>query len=260
VRKKNAGVAKVLRGPRNFFNKRTFGRFFKRTTTNMNQISRFLFPTLLAGLSLFACQNDAPANKPEANAAPKPDTIRYEPAPTEGAAPYQVSSGTVYWSAKRAIGSMHNGVIAISGGDLMVNQGQLVGGRITLDMSSIEVTNMDDPSEKATLESHLKDKDFFEVKKYPEATFEVTEILPSSQSAFNWVIRGNLTIKDKTHPVNIPVRMSIAEGKLLAESVTFVINRTKWGVNFRSGILGTAKDKLIEDVVSLSLKIEAVKK
>lgn len=249
----------MLRGLRNFFNKCTFGRFFKRTTINMNQISLFLFPVLLAGLSLSACKNDAPANKPEANAAPVPDTIRFEPASTEGAAAYQVSSGTVYWAAQRAIGSTHNGAIAVSGGELMVNQGQLVGGRISMDMSSIEVSNMDDLSEKATLESHLKDKDFFEVKKYPEAAFEVTEILPSSQSAFNWVIRGNLTIKDQSHPVNIPVRMSIADGKLVAESVTFVINRTKWGLNFRSGILGTAKDKIIQDVVSLSLKIEAIK-
>ena len=225
----------------------------------MNQISRFLFPAFIAGLSLVACKNDAPVKKTETNAAPNPDTVRFEPAPREGAASYRVSSGTVYWSAKRAIGSMHNGAIPVSGGELMVNQGQVVGGRIALNMSSIEVTNMDDKSEKATLESHLKDKDFFDVKKFPEATFELTEILPSTQAAFNWVIRGNLTIKDKSQPVNIPVRMSIADGKLIAESVTFVINRTKWGVNFRSGILGTAKDKVIEDVVSLSLKIEAVK-
>ena len=228
--------------------------------TNMKQISLFLFPVLLTGMALFSCQNNATEPKSGVNQTSKPDTVPFQPVPAEGAQTYTVNSGTVFWSAQRAIGSTHNGAINVSSGELQVNYGQLVGGRIVMDMPSIEVTNMDDRSEKATLESHLKDKDFFEVKKYPEATFKITEILPSTQAAFNWVIRGDLTIKDHTRPVNIPVRMSIAEDKLLAESTTFVINRTKWGINFRSGILGTAKDKMIQDVVSLSFTLEAIKK
>lgn len=260
MHKKNAEVAKVLLRLLNFFNKRTFERFFKRITTNMNRIALFFCPIFLSSLFLFSCKNDTPENKTATSPAPKTETVPFQPASKEGAAPFAVSSGTIFWEAQRAIGSAHKGTITVSGGELLVNSGQLVGGRLTMDMQSIEVTNMNDPSEKATLESHLKDNDFFQVKKFPEASFEVTEVLPSTQAAFNWVVRGNLTIKDQTHPVNVPVRMSITSDKLLAESVNFVINRTKWGINFRSGILGTAKDKIIQDVVQLSLKIEAEKK
>ena len=221
----------------------------------MKPISLFFSAVLLCNLFFFSCKNPAP--EPQADTTTKPDTIRLNPAPAEGAVPYTVTGGMVYWSAKKAIGIVHNGEIAIAGGELMVNQGQVLGGKVTFDMPSITVTNMDDPSDKATLESHLKDNDFFNVKKYPEASFEVLEILPSSQPAFNWIIRGMLTIKDKSNPVNVPVRIWETKSGLRAESVSFIINRTKWGINFRSGLLGTAKDQMIEDVVTLSFELEA---
>ena len=62
-------------------------------------------------------------------------------------------------------------------------------------------------------------------------------------------------MKGKTKSVNIPVMLKINEDDLTAESATFPINRTDWGVNFRSGLLGTAKDKLINDVVTLGAGI-----
>ncbi len=126
-----------------------------------------------------------------------------------------------------------------------------------MDMRGIAATNMNDAGEKANFESHLKDRDFFEVNKFPEAQFTIEEVLPSNLPAFNCVVRGNLTIKKKSHPVNIPVRLIISGDELQAESASFVIDRTKWDINFRSGILGTAKDKIVEDIVPLSLKIKA---
>ena len=68
--------------------------------------------------------------------------------------PYAVIGGTVHWSAKKAIGILHNGNIRISKGEIIVNQGQVLSGKVIFDMPSITVTNMDDPRDKATLESH----------------------------------------------------------------------------------------------------------
>lgn len=222
----------------------------------MKHTTLLLFPALLAALLILSCKND-PAPTPEADAGPKPDTIRVEPVPAEGALPFTVTEGKVFWQGKKAVGDPHKGTIAVSGGELMVNQGRLLSGNITLDMTSIAVTNLNDGGEKRDLESHLKDKDFFEIKKFPEASFVITEILPSNLPAFNWVVRGDLTIKGKTNPVNIPVKMSIQGDQLEATSATFPINRTQWGINFRSGILGTAADKVVEDVVPLSLMLKA---
>ncbi|MCC6460954.1 MAG: YceI family protein [Saprospiraceae bacterium] len=225
----------------------------------MKQISLFLFPALLLGISLFSCK-ETPAPKAKVQSGPVPDTIRVQPVSTEGAVTLTVTEGTVNWSAKKAIGNPHNGTINISGGELLVNQGQLLSGSVKMDMRTIAVTNLNDGGEKATLESHLKDKDFFDVNNHPEASFTVVEVLPSNLSSFNWVVRGNLTIKGNSHMVNVPVRMSTDGNTLEAESALFIINRTQWGINFRSGMLGTAKDKIVEDVVPLSLKIKAKKK
>lgn len=225
----------------------------------MNIISLLLFPVAFTCLVLVSCKND-PAPQTEPATASKPDTVHLEPVPTEGAVPFTVTEGVVFWQGKKALGDPHNGTIKISDGELLVNQGRLLSGNITLDMGSIAVTNLNDAGEKRDLESHLKDKDFFEIKKFPRATFVITELLPSNLPAFNWVVRGNLTIKDKTQPVNIPVKMTIEGDKLEASSATFPINRTQWGINFRSGTLGTAKDKVVEDVVPLSLVLKAERK
>lgn len=225
----------------------------------MKQVSLPLLAVLLAGFIFYSCKNDAPL-KSDTEPTYKPDTVRVEPVPTEGAVPFAVTEGVVFWQGKKALGDPHNGTIKVSDGKLLVSQGRLLSGNITLDMGSIAVTNLNDAGEKRDLESHLKDKDFFEVKKFPRATFVITELLPSNLPAFNWVVRGNLTIKDKTQPVNIPVKMTIEGDKLEASSATFPINRTQWGINFRSGALGTAKDKVVEDVVPLSLVLKAERK
>ena len=143
---------------------------------------------------------------------------------------------------------------------MLVNQGQLLSGKVILDMNSISVTDIKDPGERRDLESHLKDADFFEVNKFPKAEFVFTEVLPSTMPNFNWVLSGSLTMKGKTAPVNIPVKVSIEGDMLRAETPAFPINRTQWDVNFRSGMLGTVKDKMIDDTVPLTLKIVAKKK
>ena len=216
-----------------------------------------IFPLLF--LVITACQNDS---KPDPNAKDdltlKPDTLPvYTPATMEGAADYKITSGTVYWSAKKAIGDPHYGSIDVSDGVLHVKDGQLVGGLATIDMNSLSISDPQDPKERADLAAHLMASDFFDVKKYPTATFAIDEVLPSRDPNFNAIIRGNLTLKDKTNPVNIPAKLEIKGKELVATTVTFPINRTQWGVNFRSGILGTTKDKLIEDVITLTISLKA---
>jgi polyisoprenoid-binding protein YceI len=220
-------------------------------------LMRILLSLSISVLFFGACKNDTPAPAASA-AAPKPDTIRVTPVPTEGAVTYTITEGVVNWMGKKASGDTHYGTIGFkNGGQLKVNQGQLLSGAVTLDMSTIQVLDIKDPGEKKDLEAHLKDADFFEVKKYPYATFTIDEVLPSNTPDFNAVVVGQLNMKGKSNQVNIPVKLSIANNELTAVSATFPINRTKWGVNFRSGILGTLKDKLIEDTVPLSLTLKA---
>ncbi|MEI6411540.1 MAG: YceI family protein [Bacteroidota bacterium] len=226
----------------------------------MRHIFKIIPALCIFALVLFACKNDAPQAAAATPVQSPSTTSKAKKVSAEGARSFTVSEATVFWAGKKAIGDFHTGSIQSSEGTLKVNEGTLLSGNIVLDMSSITVTDIKDPGEKRDLESHLKDSDFFEVGKFPKAEFKIAEVLPSNNPAFNYVINGTLTMKGKTHPVNIPVKMKIEDKALTAESATFTINRTQWGVNFRSGLLGTAKDKLIEDVVTLSLKLRAVAK
>lgn len=212
----------------------------------------------LAALLVFAFPSCKNTSKPlTTDAQPKPDTLRTAPAPTEGTRSFVVTEGIVNWRGKKSIGETHSGTIRVSGGELLINQGQLLSGHVTLDMNSIAVNDLEDPGERAELESHLRDSEFFDVKNFPTAEFTFDDALPNKTPNFNAVIIGQLTMKGKTNSVNIPVKLDINGDELVAESPAFLINRTLWGVSFRSGVLGTVKDKMIEDTVPLSLKIKA---
>jgi polyisoprenoid-binding protein YceI len=223
----------------------------------MTKIINFGLAAVLAVSSFFACKNESPKDS-AANTTPKPDTIRVGPTPSaEGATTYAITEGTVYWAAKKATGSQHNGAIKIKSGSFLIKEGQILSGAVSIDMNSIEVLDLKDPGEKSDLEKHLKDNDFFETNKFPEGTYTFDEVLPSNLPAFNTVIPGSLTLKGKSNQVNIPLKTTLNGNELIAESASFIINRTKWGINFHSGILGTAKDKLIEDNVMVSLTVKA---
>lgn len=216
----------------------------------------FMNKTTLLALSIFAfnaCKNDPP---PPAPPVIKPEAALVTPVPTEGATTFKITEGTVNWSGAHTLKKDgHQGTINVEGGEILVNQGQIISGKVTLDMNSIAVSDIKDPGERRDLESHLKDSDFFETNKFPKATFSFDEVLPSTMPNFNWVLSGKLTMKGKTNPVNIPVKVSIEGDVLRAESPAFPINRTLWGVNFQSGILGTVKDKMIDDNVPLMIKV-----
>ncbi|MFN0173261.1 MAG: YceI family protein [Saprospiraceae bacterium] len=232
------------------------------TVFTLPPMTSFFKNTLLLAFALFSllyCKNEPKTEA--AQVAPQIDTLRINPVPTEGAATFRVVEGIVEWSGTKTIKkTSHQGTITIESGELLVNKGQLLSGKVTLDMNSISVTDIKDPGERRDLESHLKDADFFEVNKFPKAEFVFTEVLPSTMPNFNWVLSGSLTMKGKTAPVNIPVKVSIEGDVLRAETPAFPINRTQWGLNFRSGVLGTVKDKMIDDMVPLSLKIVAKRK
>jgi len=93
-------------------------------------------------------------------------------------------------------------------------------------------------------------------EKFPFGSFEITGIRSDSTGE---KIVGNLTLKEKTNSIEIPAKVKIDEKYVVAETPTFTIDRTKWGIVYNSGIIGTIKDDLINDEISLKLKIVASK-
>ena len=164
-------------------------------------------------------------------------------------------ASTLNWTAKK-VGGGHNGTVKISKGTLAIAGDKLTGGNFVMDMTTIA-----DADQSARLTTHLKSDDFFSVEKNPTSTFVITKAAPVGKAKggmANYNITGNLTIKGITNPVTFPAVVKLNENGAEA-TAKIEIDRLKWDIKFRSGIIGTAADKIIEDTFVMDVKLVAGK-
>jgi polyisoprenoid-binding protein YceI len=157
----------------------------------------------------------------------------------------------VAWTGSSVHGK-HEGYVYISKGELMIENGQLMGGTVEVDMNTIEDKNHQSEN---NLIKHLKDSDFFDVKKFPFSTIAITRV--ASINVEDKEITGNLTIKGITHPVTFPARIEV-KGGIVKASGKLVIDRTLWDVRYKSGkFFDNLKDQAIADSIEFNMKIAA---
>ena len=209
-------------------------------------------------IGFFAACNNAPAGE-KVDAGEAVETPPTETASSEAISyPVNTTSSIIEWTGSKLAGKQHNGTISLSDGELTVSEGEVVGGSFTLDMNSITDKDMEPGQGKEKLEGHLKSGDFFEVEKYPTGKFEIAEVSPvEGQEGVTHNITGNLTLKGITKSVTIPAEINLSEATLEAKTPSFTIDRTEWDIKYNSGLLGTAKDKIINDEVALRVSLIA---
>jgi polyisoprenoid-binding protein YceI len=164
------------------------------------------------------------------------------------------------WNAKK-VGGEHTGIVKLAKGTLEVKSNKLTGGAFTMDMTSITDTDITNEGMNAKLTGHLKSEDFFSVEKNPTSTFTITKVEPVAKAKAgeaNYKITGNLTIKGITHAVTFPATVNLTENSAQA-SAKIEIDRTKYDIKYRAAIIGTAADKIIDDVFTIDLKLVAGK-
>jgi polyisoprenoid-binding protein YceI len=148
----------------------------------------------------------------------------------------------------------HIGYVHLSKGELMIEKDQLVGGIFEIDMNTIEYK---DKENKNTPIKHLKSPDYFDVEKFPIATFSITKVAYAVRG--NIKITGNLTIKGITKAVTFPARMEVKDGIVKANG-KLTIDRTDWGIRYRSGkFYDNLADQAVSDEVEIQMKIVAKK-
>jgi polyisoprenoid-binding protein YceI len=124
------------------------------------------------------------------------------------------------------------------------------GGDVTIDMTKMVITNIDDQASNRKLYGHLQGPDFFDVMNHPSAGFSIATVSEDS-------IKANLTIKGITHPISIPYTMEINEGILTAHAV-FEVDRAKYDVRYGSGsFFENLGDNLIEDMIKFEVDLVA---
>lgn len=107
-------------------------------------------------------------------------------------------------------------------------------------------------------DADLRSATYFDVAKYPYMTFHSTSIVAKGDSDF--VVTGDLTIRNATHPVTFPVHVVgiIPEGKGWRVGYTgdLVIDRRTWGIV--DSRLTPAGVLLVGYAVDIGLTVEAV--
>lgn len=217
---------------------------------------RYIIPLLLIVL-LSACEQ-----------APKADKATI----TE-AHPVKEGEGNTYvvdtvasklqWIGTKPTGK-HTGHFRLQEGKLYVKDKVITGGNIIIRMNSLQNADLakTDPVLQRKFETELKGPLFFEVEKFPQATFEITGVKDFKPSVndevvmkdANYTIQGNLTIKNITKNISFPASIKVENG-IISASANFNIDRTLWGMNYRAD--KSLQDKLINSLVNISFVISA---
>ncbi|MEI7586607.1 YceI family protein [Runella sp.] len=163
------------------------------------------------------------------------------------------SASTFNWLAKKLTGE-HNGTVKIQSGNLVTDGGKLTGGDFTVDFSTIK--DLDIQGDFAgKLETHLKSADFFDVAQFPTSTLKITKAV--AKGGENYDLTGNLTIRGITQSITFPAIVKVT-GKTASASAKFDIDRTKFGLTYRSkAFFENIGDKMIYDNFTVDVKIVA---
>ena len=170
-------------------------------------------------------------------------------------------ASVIEWIGSKPAGK-HNGTINLKSGEVAVKNDSIQSGKFVIDMNSIAVIDLKAGDGKEDLEGHLKglgkveDADhFFNTKKFPEGTFEITSVATVDAVT---TVSGNLTLKGITKPVSFPVMILVDENTVTLNSKTFKIDRTHWNVNYASkSVFDNLKDKFVDDEIELKVSITA---
>src|SRR5258705_1197687 len=130
---------------------------------------------LVAGFFFAACTS------PESDKA-KTSEAKQEAVNTSGVK-YTVDTkaSRVEWIGTKVSG-YHTGSVNIKSGELMVSNGNIISGNFVMDMSSIVAIGPEKVSKQNSekLTGHLHSAEFFDVQKFPHATFVITGVKPFS--------------------------------------------------------------------------------
>lgn len=177
-----------------------------------------------------------------------------EEAPAPAAAPVEAPTGTALAvdparSSLRALGAKITATHPIDfprfTGSVTVDGDTVTGIAFEVDMASLE-------SDHPKLTSHLKNADFFDVGRFPKATFRSTEISAgATEAGATHTVKGDLTIRGTTKRVGFPATVTVAPGEVEART-EFVIDRKDFGVVYPG-----KPDDLVQDNVRMTIAFVA---
>jgi polyisoprenoid-binding protein YceI len=203
----------------------------------MKQFNILSVATLFAALFLSGCSDPADKVHKTAASAPK-KTAASQP---ESGKEYVIRAESTIGFAASKVTRTHQGGFKSFAGKLNAGNGKIVGTpEIKIGMESIW-------ADDDRLTRHLKSPDFFDVQKFPVATFTPTAIEPSGPQA---KVTGNLDLHGVTKSISFPATIQVTDDAVTVKA-EFAINRRDFNINYP----GMPND-LIRDNVVIKLDIK----
>jgi polyisoprenoid-binding protein YceI len=197
-----------------------------------------------------ACANPAD-NKPKANTSNTNTTAQSPAAKQAKGESVAITSenSKVEFTGSKVTGKHDGGFKTFTGNiDLVNSKPEESQVSFEIEMSSV-FTDTDGVTK------HLQTPDFFDVAKYPKASFASTKVVAdTAKGADNYTVTGDLTIHGTSKSVTFPAKITVSADKVGVES-EFVINRKDFGIAYA----GKADD-LIRDEVVLRLNLNPTRK
>jgi polyisoprenoid-binding protein YceI len=172
---------------------------------------------------------------------PKPPDTAGKPATTDGGARAATGAGGKATAAGGAItpentkiefigtkndgqgANKHDGGFKTFTGSVRPIDGDITKATINVEITTASLWTNADPK----LGDHLKTPDFFDVAKFPTATFTSKEIKAEKKDDSTHVISGDLTLHGVTKPVSIPAKVTVTDDGVTIDG-HFTIDRREF--------------------------------
>jgi polyisoprenoid-binding protein YceI len=123
--------------------------------------------------------------------------------------------------------------------------------------AEIDVASVNTGNEQR--EGHLKSADFFDVEKYPTASFRSTGVQAKGD---DYVLDGEFTLKGITKPISIALEFNgvnpgMGQGEVAGFEASVVLNRKDFGIDIDMPL--ETGGAVVGDRVTITLEIEALK-
>ena len=153
---------------------------------------------------------------------------------------------SISWTGKAAFNAYSlTGSLKAKSGFIKLQNDSIIKLEVEIDMKSLDHKN-------SNLKNHLRNKDFFEVKKYKTARFKlISPVIIKNNKA---VLIGEMSIKSTTKKEEIKIEL-IKKDNLLIK-LTTIIDRTEYDVKFNSpSVFKKMKENAIADEFILECKL-----
>ncbi|MEL6633925.1 MAG: YceI family protein [Bacteroidota bacterium] len=154
-------------------------------------------------------------------------------------------SGQISWTGYGEVGGYaQTGTLNVEAASLDWDVEQKLSGEITIDMKSLY-------HEDKELMKHLKNKDFFDVKKYPTAIFRFAQNKDKK-------VAGELTIKGVTGTLAFSPEITIKDERVIVKGKVEV-DRTYYGIKYNSSsYFQDLGSYAIKNIFDISFELEYV--